>query len=77
MNSNIPKECKMLVLTRKEDESITIACPDGNFLKITICRIDDNYKVRIGIEADKAYKITRTELIKKSNKKEEEFFKQY
>lgn len=67
----------MLVLTRKEDESITIACPDGSFITVAVCRIDDNYKVRVGIEADKSYKITRTELIKKSNKQQEDFFKQY
>jgi len=67
----------MLVLTRKEDEKITISCPDGSFIQFTICRIDDNYKVRVGIEADKKYKITRTELITKSNQSEKEFFKKY
>jgi carbon storage regulator CsrA len=67
----------MLVLTRKEDEKITIRCPDGSFINITICRIDDNRKVRIGIDADNRYKITRTELIKRSNQTETEFFKKY
>jgi carbon storage regulator CsrA len=67
----------MLVLTRKEDEKITIRCPDGSFISIIICRIDDNRKVRIGIDADNRYKITRTELIKRSNQTETEFFKKY
>jgi carbon storage regulator CsrA len=67
----------MLVLTRKQDESITISCPDGKLIKITVCRIDDNYKVRVGIEAENEYKITRTELIQRSNKDVKEFFKQF
>ena len=67
----------MLVLTRKTDESITILCPDGKLLKITVCRIDDNYKVRLGIDADKSYKITRTELIERSNETYGEFFKKF
>lgn len=67
----------MLVLTRKQDESITIRCPDGKLIKITVCRIDDNYKVRVGIEAENDYKITRTELIQRSNKDVQEFFKQF
>jgi carbon storage regulator CsrA len=67
----------MLVLTRKQDESITISCPDGKLIKITVCRIDENYKVRVGIEAENEYKITRTELIQRSNKDVKEFFKQF
>lgn len=67
----------MLVLTRKTDESITIKCPDGKTIKISVCRIDGNFKVRLGIEADDDYKITRSELIKKSNLSEEEFFSKF
>lgn len=67
----------MLVLTRKTDESVTIKCPDGNIIVISICRIDNNYKVRLGIEASQNYKITRTELIQKSNLTEEEFFSKF
>ena len=67
----------MLVLTRKEGDSITIMCPDGSFLTITICRIDENYKVRVGIDADKRYKITRTELIERSNQSQVDFFKKF
>jgi len=67
----------MLVLTRKEGDSITIMCPDGSFLTIAICRIDENYKVRVGIDADKRYKITRTELIERSNQSQVDFFKKF
>jgi carbon storage regulator CsrA len=67
----------MLVLTRKQDESITIRTPEGNLIKISICRIDANYKVRVGLEAPKEYKITRTELIEKSNLEPEEFFTKF
>lgn len=67
----------MLVLTRKQDEKITILCPDGKLITITVCRIEDNYKVRVGIEAEKDYKITRTELIEKSNQNYVDFFNKY
>jgi carbon storage regulator CsrA len=67
----------MLVLTRKTDESITVRCPDGTLLTISVCRIDANYKVRLGIDAPKDYKITRTELIEKSNLPTEEFFTKF
>ncbi len=67
----------MLVLTRKENEKITIRCPDGSYIDITVCRIDDSRKVRLGIDADNRYKITRTELIHRSNQTEDEFFKKF
>jgi carbon storage regulator CsrA len=65
----------MLVLTRKPGEKITIMCPDGNLIVISLCRVDHHYKVRIGIEAEENYKITRSELIEKSNLSTEEYFK--
>jgi carbon storage regulator CsrA len=67
----------MLVLTRKPDESITIRCPDGTFITISVCRIDPNYKVRLGLDAPKDFKITRTELIEKANVSAEEFFSKF
>ena len=67
----------MLVLTRKQDESITIRCPDGKYVNISVCRIDSNYKIRLGIEAPGDYKITRTELIEKSDLSLEEFFQKF
>ncbi len=71
------KGVSMLVLTRKLDESVTIRCPDGNLIKISVCRIDGNFKVRLGIDANQDYKITRTELIEKSNLPTEEFFNKF
>ena len=65
----------MLVLTRKQDEKTTICCPDGSFIEISVCRIDSSYKVRLGFDAGKDYKITRTELIEKSGLSKEEYFK--
>jgi carbon storage regulator CsrA len=67
----------MLVLTRKRDEKITIQCPDGKYINISVCRIDGNFKVRLGIEADNDYKITRTELIDQSNQSADEFFSKF
>jgi carbon storage regulator CsrA len=68
----------MLVLTRNEEESITIYNEnDGSILVVTVCR-NDGRKVRLGIDAGKNYKITRTELIQRSNAPSQvEFFKQF
>jgi carbon storage regulator CsrA len=68
----------MLVLTRKTDDSITIFNEnDGSILVFTVCK-NDGSKVRVGIEAGRNYKITRTELIAKSQANStEEFFKQF
>jgi len=43
----------MLVLSRKKDEKIILKCPDYPDIKITVVRIDNKNKVRLGIEADK------------------------
>lgn len=48
----------MLVLTRKEGESLYI----GENIKITIVSMD-NEKVRIGIEAPKFWRVFREELL--------------
>lgn len=48
----------MLVLTRKQGESITIA----NTVTVTVTRIQDG-RVRIAIEAPKEVPIARTELL--------------
>lgn len=56
----------MLVLTRKENESIII----GNSVKITIIRCEDG-KVKLGIEAPDDVKIHREEvlnMVKEENK---------
>jgi carbon storage regulator CsrA len=67
----------MLVLTRKQDEKTTIRCPDGSYIEISVCRIDSNYKVRLGFDAGKDYKITRSELIEKSGLSKEDYFKKF
>ena len=56
------KEIKMLVLSRKKDETIILKGPDMSDIKITVVRIDNRNKVRIGIEADKEITVLRSEL---------------
>lgn len=56
------KEVKMLVLSRKKDETIILKGPDMSDIKITVVRIDNRNKVRIGIEADKEVTVLRSEL---------------
>jgi carbon storage regulator CsrA len=56
------KGIKMLVLSRKKDEKIILKHPDMPDIKITIVRIDNRNKVRIGIEADKEVTVIRSEL---------------
>ena len=52
----------MLVLSRKKDEKIILKCPDMPDIKITVVRIDNKNRVRIGIEADKDITVLRSEL---------------
>ena len=52
----------MLVLSRKKDEKIILKVPDMRDIMITIVRIDNKNKVRIGIEADKEITVLRSEL---------------
>jgi carbon storage regulator CsrA len=52
----------MLVLSRKKDETIILKGPDMSDIKITVVRIDNRNKVRIGIEADKEVTVLRSEL---------------
>jgi len=58
----IRKETAMLVLSRKKDETIILKGPDMKEIKITVVRIDNRNKVRLGIEADKAVTVLRSEL---------------
>ena len=53
----------MLVLTRKESESITLNLPDGEKITVTLKKIRGS-QVQIGIEAEQVIKIWRTELKK-------------
>jgi carbon storage regulator CsrA len=54
----------MLVLSRKKDESIIIRTPGREDITLTVVRIDNLNKVRIGIEAEKDIVILRSELDK-------------
>jgi carbon storage regulator CsrA len=57
----------MLVLSRKKDETIILKGPNMDDIKITIVRIDNRNKVRIGIEADKDITVLRSELSNKTS----------
>lgn len=52
----------MLVLSRKKDESIIVRMPGHEDVRLTVVRIDNMNKVRIGVEADKEVVILRAEL---------------
>ena len=52
----------MLVLSRKKDESIIVRMPGREDVKLTVVRIDNMNKVRIGVEVDKEVVILRAEL---------------
>lgn len=52
----------MLVLSRKKDETIVLKGPNMDDIKITVVRIDNRNKVRIGIEAEKQITVLRQEL---------------
>lgn len=55
----------MLVLSRKKDETIILKVPGmEEDIKITVVRIDNRNKVRIGIEANKKVTVLRSELDK-------------
>ena len=56
---------KMLVLSRKKDETIIVRIPGRDDIKLTVVRIDNMNKVRIGVEADKDVIILRSELDEK------------
>jgi len=52
----------MLVLSRKKDESIIMRIPGYEDIRLTVVRIDNMNKVRIGVEADKEVVVLRSEL---------------
>jgi carbon storage regulator CsrA len=60
----------MLVLSRKKDETIVLRGPNMDDIKITIVRIDNRNKVRVGIEADKEITVLRSELTKEASSKQ-------
>jgi len=58
----------MLVLSRKKDEQIILKGKNFKDIKITVVRIDNFNKVRIGIEADQEVSILRSELEEREKK---------
>jgi carbon storage regulator CsrA len=56
----------MLVLSRKKDETILLKTKDRPDIKITIVRIDNPNKVRIGIDAEQDVAILRSELTERA-----------
>jgi len=56
----------MLVLSRKKDETIVLKTPGADDIKITVVRIDNRNKVRIGIDAPREVTVIRSELEKKT-----------
>lgn len=59
---SLRKDIQMLVLSRKKDETIVIKQPGQKDIRITIVRIDNKNKVRVGIEADRTVTVLRSEL---------------
>lgn len=58
----------MLVLSRKKDEQIIVRVPGlEEPITLTIVRIDNRNKVRIGIEAPKKVMVLRSELASAAN----------
>ena len=56
----------MLVLSRKKDEAIIMKIPGHEDIRLTVVRIDNMNKVRIGVEADKDVVVLRSELASES-----------
>lgn len=52
----------MLVLSRKKDEKVVLKVPGSKDIVITVVRIDNSNRVRLGIEADESVVILRSEL---------------
>lgn len=56
----------MLVLSRKKDETIVLKTPNNEDIKITVVKIDNKNKVRLGIDAPKEITVIRSELESRS-----------
>lgn len=55
----------MLVLSRKKDETILLKTANNEDIKITVVKIDNKNKVRLGIEAPREVSVIRSELMSK------------
>lgn len=60
----------MLVLSRKKDETIVLQQEGRPDITITVVRIDNLNKVRLGIEAEKEVTVLRSELVERQAKTE-------
>lgn len=56
----------MLVLSRKKDETIVLKTPNNEDIKITVVKIDNKNKVRLGIDAPREITVIRSELESRS-----------
>jgi carbon storage regulator len=65
VNLHRQKEIAMLVLTRREGESILIDLPSGERIEVTVLGVKGN-QVRIGTEAPDEISIVREELLVKN-----------
>jgi carbon storage regulator CsrA len=54
----------MLVLSRKKDQRILLKIPGREDVRITVTKIDNRNRVRLGIEADPDIIVVREELDK-------------
>ncbi len=52
----------MLVLSRKIDETIILRSPGKKDIRLTVVKIDNRNKVRLGIEAEGTVTVLREEL---------------
>ena len=52
----------MLVLSRKKDQRILLKIPGREDVRITVTKIDNRNRVRLGIEADSDIIVVREEL---------------
>ena len=55
-------EFKMIVLTRKTNEAITITTPNGEKIEVAVTKINGG-QVQIGVKADKTINVLRNELV--------------
>jgi carbon storage regulator CsrA len=55
----------MLVLSRKKDETILLKTSNNEDIRITVVKIDNKNKVRLGIEAPREVSVIRSELMTK------------
>lgn len=60
----------MLVLSRKKDETIILRVPGKGDINLTVVRIDNSNRVRLGIEAPADVVVLRSELDNKLPVKE-------